>query len=111
MKKFLYSMFFISSFAFSETIESQANSADCLILEDENSIVCKYTHERVDSDKEIQVLWIDPKGEISRDRNVVIPAGHGSIYDFRYIQGREKGTWTFKVIDAQIETTTNFELK
>lgn len=111
MKKILYSILFILSATFAETIESPENSVDCLILEDENSIVCKYTHERIDDDKEIQVLWIDPKGEISRDRKLIIPAGHGSIYDFRYIEGRSKGIWTFKVVDKELETTTTFELE
>lgn len=112
MKKIILIALFLCSTIFAETIDEDTKfSADCLILEDENSIVCKYIHERSDEDKEIQVQWIDPNGEISRDRTVLIPAGHGSIYDFRYIAGRLPGIWQFKVIDNDKQTVTTFEIK
>ncbi len=112
MKKLIYKLLFISSLAFCETIDIESkNSADCLILQDENSIICKYLHERVEEDKDILIQWINPKGDISRERTLIIPAGHGSIYDFRYIEGRMKGIWQFKVIDSDIETTANFTIE
>jgi hypothetical protein len=42
---------------------------------------------------------------------MVIPAGHGSIYDYRYIKGRTLGVWTFKAIDESEEYTTSFVLE
>lgn len=102
-------IFVINSFA--QIMEEDNNSVDCLILQDEDSIVCKYIHERIQTDKEIIVKWVDPQGEISRERTLVIPAGHGSIYDFRYIQGRQKGIWQFIVIDDKKEYSTTFELQ
>ena len=84
---------------------------DCLILEDENSIICKFNAKRETNDQEIIVQWIDPQGEISRSREMIVPAGHGSIYDYRYIDGRALGKWTFKVITDEKEHTTTFELK
>lgn len=112
MKKIILISLFLLSTIFAETIDEDTKySADCLILEDENSIVCKYIHVRLDKDKEIRIQWIDPEGEVSRDRVVVIPAGHGSIYDFRYIEGRIPGIWQFKVIDGKRETSTSFEIK
>lgn len=84
---------------------------DCLILEDENSIICKYSHTRVSDEKHVTVQWIEPDGTITRTRDMVVPAYHGSIYDYRYIQGRTKGVWTFKVIDNQEEFTTNFTIE
>jgi len=87
------------------------NKVDCLILEDENSIICKYLVPRSEEDQEIVVQWIDPQEDISRSRTMIIPAGHGSIYDYRYIKGRLAGSWTFKVIDNNKEYTTKFELK
>ena len=86
-------------------------SVDCLILEDENSIICKFETNRVLKDQEIVIQWIDPQGDISRSRNMLVPAGHASIYDYRYINGRLTGSWTFKVIEDEKEYTTNFELK
>ena len=112
MKKIIIISLFLFAQVFAETIDKDTNySADCLILEDENSIVCKYIHERSEEDKEIQIQWIDPNGEISRDRMVLIPAGHGSIYDFRYVSGRISGIWQFKVIDNGRKTITTFEIK
>lgn len=87
------------------------NRADCLILEDENSIICKYIVQRSNQSQNIQVQWIDPIGDVSRIRDMVVPAGHGSIYDYRYIKGRILGIWTFKVLAQGKEYTTQFELK
>jgi len=89
----------------------EKHEADCLILEDENSIICKYIHTRVNYDKNVTFDWIEPNGTISRTRNMLIPAGHGSVYDFRYIKGRTKGTWTFKVTDRDIITKTTFTIE
>ena len=115
MNKIIYSLLFCSALVFAEnelvSEEEAKNAADCLILEDENSIICKYLHERLEEDKEIIVKWVDPQGEISRERTLIIPAGHGSIYDFRYIEGREKGIWQFKVLEDGIETSATFQLE
>ncbi len=86
-------------------------SVDCLILQDENSIICKFETNRNLEDKEIVVQWVDPQGDVSRSRNMIVPAGHASIYDYRYINGRLLGSWTFKVIENEKSYTTTFELK
>ncbi len=112
MQKLIYSLFFIVSLCFAEVIDEKVKfSVDCLILEDENSIICKYEHERIEEDKEIIVQWINPVGELDRERTLLLPAGHGSIYDFRYIEGRIKGIWQFKVIDKSVETSTSFKVE
>lgn len=87
------------------------SKADCIILKDENSIICKYTHKRINNDKSVKFQWIEPDGVISRQRDMIIPAGHGSVYDYRYIQGRTKGDWTFKVIDNTQEFKTQFTIE
>lgn len=115
MKKIILTMILMFSFLYSQGEEpnkekTSSSKADCLILKDENSIVCKYSHERVQIDKEIKIQWIDPNGKITRERSIIIPAGHGSIYDFRYIEGRMKGQWQFKVFEESIETVTTFEI-
>ena len=108
MKKYILLIFaFITLSYAGET----PNGVDCLILEDENSIICKYTHERADFDKEVEFQWIEPDGRVTRKRAMIIPAYHGSIYDYRYIEGRNKGEWTFKVIDNGIEYKTTFVLE
>ncbi len=112
MLKYLFFLLFVT-FLFSEELitEETESGVDCLILQDENSIICKYEHERLEVDQEVLVQWINPEGEISRERTVVIPAGHGSIYDFRYIEGRMKGVWQFKVVENKKEFVTKFTLE
>lgn len=108
IKYFLPLLLLLSSFQFAN---AQENSADCIILQDENSIICKYTHTRVPTEKNIVVKWIEPDNTVTRERDMVIPAFHGSVYDYRYIEGRTKGEWTFKVIDGENEYTTNFTIE
>lgn len=86
-------------------------NVDCLILEDENSIICKFEVIRDIKDQDIVIHWISPTGEISRTREMVIPAGDVSAYDYRYLDGREGGKWNFRVIYNNNEYTSSFELK
>lgn len=90
---------------------AQDVGVECLVIKDENSIICKYTHERITVDKQVDFQWIDPAGNVSRERVMTIPSGHGSVYDFRYIQGRMLGTWTFKVLDQEKVYETTFDLQ
>jgi hypothetical protein len=113
-------MKYIILFIFATTIlfaqgssESVINpSTECTILEDENSIICKFEFIRDNvNEQEIVINWVNPNGEVSRTRNMIIPVGDSSAYDFRYINGRESGKWDFKVTYKNQEYTTSFELK
>ena len=64
----------------------------------------------LDYNKIITVQWIEPNNQITRTREMIIPAYHGSIYDYRYKNGRAEGIWTFKVIDDNKEYKTNFTI-
>ncbi|MGM0518884.1 MAG: hypothetical protein ACQERD_04480 [Campylobacterota bacterium] len=118
LNKIFIVMFALSTFFYVQAEEITNNEdgqdevfVDCLILEDENSIICKFNAQRQTKDQEIIVQWIDPQGEVSRSREMIVPSGHGSIYDYRYKDGRVPGEWTFKVITDEKEYTTTFELK
>lgn len=114
MKKILFLILITTTFLVAQMEQYEEESAavaDCLILKDENSIICKYSLERSSDDKEVTFTWINPNGEISRERKMEIPAGHGSIYDYRYISGRIKGTLMFKVTDGEEVYSTTFELQ
>jgi hypothetical protein len=87
------------------------SSADCIIIKDDNSIICKYKHERRDIEKIVKFEWHDPSGNISRKRDIIIPAGHGSIYDYRYLDGRLPGEWTFKVFDNNHTIESKFVIE
>jgi len=101
------SISFTSLFA-DEHGQLDINKVDCIILEDENSIICKYTHERININKEVLFNWIEPNGNITRSRSINIPAGHGSVYDFRYIKGRITGEWTLEIVDSNNKYETKF---
>jgi hypothetical protein len=92
-------------------VNAEDKKVDCLILEDENSIICKYSHQRTSIAKTITVKWIEPNGDETRTRDMVIPAFHGSIYDYRYLEARSKGVWTFSVLDGEDEFSTSFTIK
>ncbi|WP_323658475.1 hypothetical protein [Aliarcobacter butzleri] len=96
-----------------DTIQKSYNpNVDCLILEDENSIICKFeVIKDSQNEQKIVINWVNPNGEISRIREMLIPAGDSSAYDFRYLDGRESGKWDFKIIYNEKEYSTSFELK
>ena len=106
----LFIAILIPSTITADTLKSDRYS-DCIILKDEDSIVCKYIHERVNTETIVKVQWIEPNGEITRAREITIPAGHASIYDFRYIKGRVVGVWGFKVTENNQESITNFTIE
>ena len=109
--KIKYYIYIVLSFLFLTSVQANDKNVDCLILDDENSIICKYTHTRLAHDKTISVQWIEPNNQITRSREMIIPAQHGSVYDFRYKEGRTKGIWTFKVIDSGDEYSTTFTIE
>lgn len=111
MNKLILIVLLFTTFAFSSDLSNDIKKIDCLILEKENSIICKYAQTRSEEDRFIEFIWIDPQGEVSRERKVLLPKGHGSIYDLRYLSGRQKGSWTFKVIDNEAIYMTEFEIK
>jgi len=105
---FFISMMLLSNIVYATDLEYEDTKVDCLVLKEENSIICKYTHKRINKDTSVRFEWIAPDGSVSRQRDMLIPAGHGSVYDYRYIKGRALGEWTFKVIDETQEYKTTF---
>lgn len=113
MIKYLVLFIFTASLSFAQNVDTniiEEAKADCLILKEKNSIICKFEAITSNVDEQVIVQWIDPQGDISRSRDMIVPAGHLSIYDFRYLEGRLSGSWTFKVITKEKEYTTKFEL-
>ncbi|MEA3314494.1 MAG: hypothetical protein U9Q30_01395 [Campylobacterota bacterium] len=103
LKYILFGAVILPNFLFADK-----SNIDCIPLEGENSIVCKYTQERVNYAKVVKFKWIDPNGVLSRERDMEIPAFYGSVYDYRYLSGRLKGQWKFQVIDRNNIYETTF---
>ncbi len=110
MKKLSVLFLLIVSFSFASG-DYTPNEVDCLVIKEENSIICKYISERSSEDRFINVEWIDPNGDLSRSRKILFPSGHGSVYDFRYLSGRAEGIWTFKVFDMNKEYKLEFKIE
>ncbi|WP_198306104.1 hypothetical protein [Arcobacter vandammei] len=113
IKYLILPLFAISLFAIESEKSIEYNpKVECLVLEDENSILCKF-EVIIDpaEDQTISIKWINPNEEISRTRDIVVPAGDSSAYDFRYLDGREKGIWNFKIIYNDREYSNSFEIK
>lgn len=85
-------------------------NVECLILADEDSVICKFEVIRSDKEQQIVINWISPTGEISRTREMVINAGDSTAYDYRHLDGRENGKWNFKIIYNDKEYVSQFEL-
>ena len=123
MNKFILSLLVVVSSLFSanslnnkdkkiDVIQEYNPNVECSILADEDSIICKFEVIRNSTnDQSVVITWINPNGEISRTRDMIIPAGDISAYDYRHLEGRENGKWTFKLFYSEKEYITYFEVK
>lgn len=88
------------------------HTAECLILEDENSIVCKYNSPSNQNERVVTISWINPEGIIQRKREITIAPLNSSIYDFRFLDGLESGQWQFVVLEDNKEVAkTTFTMQ
>jgi len=80
-------------------------------LKEKNTLTCKLLTKRVDKAREIEFEWKSPSGHDDRERKLVLPPNHASVYDARSVTGREKGLWYVEVeIDDGEELHSNFTL-
>ncbi|WP_456381311.1 hypothetical protein [Hydrogenimonas sp.] len=78
-------------------------------------VYCVYYLARSDNvkGKNVQFHWISPTSrEDDRIRHFQIPPYHGSVFDYRFLPGRAKGTWYVVVTDMDTNETveTTFEI-
>ena len=85
-------------------------NVECVVLVDEDSVICKFEVIRADKEQQVIVSWISPTGEISRTREMIINAGDSTAYDYRHLDGRENGKWIFKIIYNEKEYVSQFDL-
>lgn len=85
------------------TASFAADKFVCDIKDDENRIYCKYHTEPAKDSRDYRITWVNPLGEVSRDRIINLPAGHKSFYDYRFIDGRITGTWTVNIYETELE--------
>jgi hypothetical protein len=88
----------------------------CSIVDEEiEKILCKVELLRVDYDREVKFLWHSVSyPQDDRERTIVLSAGHGSVYDYRFLRGRAQGEWvvtsTINNVDKDIVARQAFVL-
>ncbi len=78
-------------------------------------IYCTYFLDRSDNPagKAVEFHWISPHSpEDDRIRIFDIPPRYGSVYDYRFLPGRARGTWRVEVTDLDTNETvfTTFDV-
>lgn len=94
-------------------VSAYANEVKCNI--ENQKIYCKYFVNRSDNanGKTVVFHWYSPSKKDDRERTFTIPPYYGSVYDYRYLPGREKGKWVVVVKDLDTNETskTTFIIK
>jgi hypothetical protein len=93
-------------------VKKSAEKDEVLICLDEGSkITCKLMTKRVNKDRDVEFEWESPNGKDDRERDMILPAGHASIFDSRDKKGRVKGVWTVEVEIGDEEVSTTFTIQ
>ena len=92
-------------------VEKSVNKDLTLVCLDEgDKITCKLSAKRVNEDREVEFEWESPNGKDDREREMVLPANHASIFDVRHKKGRAKGAWRVKAELDDEEVSTTFKI-
>jgi len=104
MKKIIFSLIFFLTLLYS-------NEVKCVI--EYERIYCKYFIDRSDNEngKRVLFIWHSPSGKDDRERVFEVPPYYGSVYDYRYLPGRENGEWTVEVIDLDTNESVKTTIK
>ena len=106
MRKFfaLLIAFTLSIFATDALVCKVVNEDEIL------KIKCIYKTARKSYDRNISMAWTSPSTpQDDRFKTVLLPAQHGSAYDFRYFDGRADGSWTISATDDSTGQVTSIE--
>ena len=106
MKKlFLFLALFSSSLIAAEVVCTT-------IQEDIKKIRCKYSALAQETPRQVTYTWTSPENSADNRTKVHnIPAGHVSVYDYRYFGGRAEGKWKIEVSEEDNSTVATDFLK
>ena len=92
-------------------VKKSADKEEALICIDaDDKITCKLLTKRVNKEREVEFEWKSPNGKDDREREMILPANHASVYDARSKKGRVKGVWEVEVELEDEEVTTSFTI-
>ena len=90
-------------------VKKSTHKKEALVcLDTDNTITCKLLTKRVNKEREVEFEWKSPNGKDDREREMILPANHASIYDARSKKGRAKGKWTVEVELEDEEISASF---
>jgi len=87
---------------------------DVKCIQEEQRIICTYFIDRSDNSSGVTVRfhWISPSRKDDRIKSFRVPPLYGSVYDYRFLPGRESGHW--RVVVQELETnktaSTTFDI-
>lgn len=84
----------------SGTVFAKEDSLSCKVIDDGiEKIQCTFVTTRKDTARETLFHWhSESHPQDDRERTIMLPANHGSVYDYRYLRGRAQGIWRVTVI-------------
>ncbi len=95
-----------------EKVKVDAKKSEALVcIEEEGKITCKLMTKRINKDREVAFEWKSPNGKDDRERKIVLPANHASIFDMRHKDGRVKGRWEVSAALDGDEVSTTFSVQ
>ena len=96
-------------------LQASSHELECAVVENDDKIIqCTFSSVRLATDRNITFFWnSQTTPQDDRERSFVLPAGHGSVYDYRYYYGRAPGIWQVRVADDSGKTLaeTSFTIK
>ena len=90
-------------------VKKSADKKEALVcIDTDEKITCKLLTDRVNEEREVAFEWKSPNGKDDREREMILPANHASIFDARSKKGRAKGKWEVEVSLDDEEVATSF---
>ncbi len=88
------------------------DSLVCKVVNEDEilKIKCTYKTTRKSYDRNISMAWTSPSTpQDDRFKTILLPAHHGSLYDYRYFDGRADGSWTISATDEKTGQVTTIQ--
>ncbi len=73
-------------------------------------IRCKYMEMSQDKSRQVSFQWVSPDNPAdNRVKTITVPAGHISVFDYRYFGGRAEGKWVISVTELDTNKSVSTE--
>ena len=93
-------------------VKKTVHNGNALVcLDESDKITCKLMTKRLTREREVEFEWRSPNGKDDRNRELVLPVNHASVYDMRTKKGRAKGMWSVEVEIDDTKVSTTFMIE